>query len=210
MKDNLTELVFILDRSGSMSSMKDEAIGGFNAFLEEQQKLSGEAKLTLVLFDHEYTLVCNGKDIKCVEPLCDKTYCPRGTTALLDAIGRTVDDVGKRLAGTPECERPNKVLVAILTDGLENASKDYVKSKISNMITHQREKYLWEFMFLAANQDAIAEGESLGISKGLSFNYCCDSIGTTKAFDSLTRCSSQYRSTGTIDPSKQDDDDDTL
>jgi uncharacterized protein YegL len=121
MKENLTELVFILDRSGSMGTMAKEAIGGFNAFLEEQKKLPGEAKLTLALFDHQYSLVCNGKDIKDVEPLDDKTYVPRGTTALLDAIGRTIDDVGSRLSATTEAERPSKILVAILTDGQENA-----------------------------------------------------------------------------------------
>lgn len=200
MKENLTELVFILDRSGSMRSMENEAIGGFNAFLEEQKKLPGEAKLTLVLFDHEYCVLYNGRDIKSVEPLCDRTYIPRGTTALLDAIGRAVDDVGRRLHETPENERPSKILVSILTDGLENASKDYTKRKINEMITHQREKYSWEFMFLAANQDAIAEGMDLGISGNMSFNYCSTAVGGTyKAMDTLCRATTSYRTKGKID-----------
>src|SRR5689334_1631785 len=125
MNNEITELVFILDRSGSMDSMKKEAIGGFNAFLEEQKKLPGEAKLTVALFDHEYILLCNGKSIKEVEPLNEKTYEPRGTTALMDAIGRTLDDVGKRInsvshdcAACGGTKKTTKVLVAVLTDGL--------------------------------------------------------------------------------------------
>lgn len=182
MKKDSAEIVFILDRSGSMGSMAQEAISGFNAFLEDQKKLPGEARLTLVLFDHEYTLVYGGKDIKSAEPLCDHTYVPRGCTALLDSIGRTIDDVGKRLNEMAEEERPGKVLVAILTDGLENASSDFTKAKISEMISHQREKYAWEFVFLAANQDAISEAAKIGINANLSMNYCCDSAGYKGAF----------------------------
>lgn len=199
MKENLTELVFVLDKSGSMSSMSAESIGGFNAFLEAQKKLPGEAKLTLVLFDHEYSVIYSGKDIREVKPLDDKIYSPRGTTALLDAVGRTVDDVGKRLHDTVEQERPSKVLVTILTDGLENASKDYTKKKLSEMISHQREKYSWEFIFLAANQDAFAEGTNLGISGHLSMNYCCSSaLGYKKAFHEISGMTKQFRATGNI------------
>jgi uncharacterized protein YegL len=199
MKDNLTELVFILDRSGSMASMSHEAIGGFNAFLEAQKKVPGDAKLSLVLFDHEYTMVHNGKDIKTVEPLDDKTYTPRGTTALLDAIGRTVDDVGKRLHDTLEEDRPSKVLVAILTDGLENASHEYEKTKINSMISHQTDKYSWQFLFLAANQDAIAEGLSLGIQANNSMTYCADTaIGNQAAYATLSCAATMYRCTGNM------------
>ncbi|KKM01915.1 hypothetical protein LCGC14_1789700 [marine sediment metagenome] len=199
MKENLTELVFILDRSGSMQSMQEEAIGGFNAFLEDQKKVPGEAKLTLVLFDHEYNLVHNGKDINDIESLCSDTYAPRGTTALLDAIGRTVDDVGKRLAETPEEERPSKILVAVLTDGLENASRDYKKAKINEMITHQRDKYCWEFIFLGANQDAIAEGSSLGVSKIYSMTYSATPNGMKNGMRSMSYAASSYRRTGKVD-----------
>lgn len=198
MKDNLTELIFILDRSGSMSSMTQEAIGGFNAFLEEQKKAPGEANLTLVLFDHEYSVVHNGRNIKTCECLDDKTYVPRGTTALLDAVGRTIDDVGKRLAATPESERPSKVLVAILTDGLENASRDYQRAKINEMISHQTNKYSWQFLFLAANQDAIAEGISLGIRKDFTMTYAANSAGTKHAFDAISCSTTAYRSAGKI------------
>ena len=206
MKENLAELVFILDRSGSMASMVTVAIGGFNAFVEEQKKLPGEAKMTLVLFDHEYNLMYNGKDLKEVEPLNDRTYAPRGTTALLDAVGRTVDDVGKRLHETPENERPSKVLVVILTDGLENASRDYKKARINEMITHQHDKYLWEFVFLAANQDAISEGTSLGINSNQIFNYSSlIPCGATKAYNSINQAACAYRSKGKIDIGDVDD-----
>jgi len=204
MKDNLTELVFILDRSGSMESMSKEAIGGFNAFLEEQKKVEGDANLTLVLFDNEYLLIHNGKNVKECECLDDKTYVPRGTTALLDAIGRTIDDVGRRLAATPEAERPGKVLVAIMTDGQENASKDYKKAKINEMISHQTGKYAWQFLFLAANQDAMAEGMSLGIARDFSMTYDSHQIGATKsAFASVACSATAYRSTGKISGIKQ-------
>ena len=209
MNKNLTELVFILDRSGSMSSMQAEAIGGFNSFLEEQKKVEGEAKLTVVLFDNQYELLCSGRDIKSCEPLTDKTFVPRGTTALLDAVGRTVDEVGKRLAATSEEERPGKVLVAILTDGLENASSDYKKIKINEMITHQKEKYSWEFIFLAANQDAIAEGMSLGIAPTLSMTYDACDAGFAKAFTAVSCSATAYRTTGVINNLSQSVDADT-
>ena len=199
MKENLSELVFILDRSGSMESMCAEAIGGFNSFLEEQKKLPGEAKLTVVLFDHEYTFLCNGQDIKSVEPLTDKIYTARGTTALLDAVGRTVDEVGKRLAATPEDQRPSKVLVAILTDGQENASSSYTKAKIQEIIKHQTDKYAWQFLFLASNQDAFSEAQQLGIHLHNVSGYDATKIGTRKAFDSITYATNSYRTTGTMD-----------
>lgn len=198
MKDNLTELIFILDRSGSMQSMAVEAIGGFNAFLEEQKKQAGEAKLTLVLFDNEYLLVHDGKNIQEVEPLNETTFQPRGTTGLLDAVGRTVDDVGRRLSETPEADRPSKVLVAILTDGQENASSDYTRSKIHDMITHQTEKYSWQFLFLAANQDAFAEATNLGISLKNTASYTADAQGLTRAFASVSYAASSYRTTGDL------------
>ena len=201
MTNEVTELVFILDRSGSMGSMCDEAIGGFNAFLEEQKKLPGEAKLTLCLFDHEYQLIHNGKDIKTVEPLSKDTYTPRGTTALLDAVGRTLDDVGKRLTDTHTCnacgttgKKPTKVLIAVLTDGLENASRDYKKTKINEMIEHHKKNHDWQFMFLAANQDAFSEGSSLGVLSTKSMNYTMDAQGFSKGFGALNTSAKLYRS----------------
>ena len=164
MRADLTEIAFILDRSGSMNAIVTDAIGGFNSFLGGQQSLPGTARLTLVLFDHEFTVVHNNVDIEQVPPLDERTYVPRGMTALLDAVGRTIDDMGARLAATPEAERPGKIIVAILTDGMENASRDYTYDKVAAMIRHQQQKYSWEFIFLAANQDAIAAAGALSIA----------------------------------------------
>jgi hypothetical protein len=163
MRTDLTEIAFVLDRSGSMNAIAGDAIGGFNTFLTQQQALPGEARLTLVLFDHEYLVVQDNAGIHGVAPLDDKSYVPRGMTALLDAVGRTVDTMGQRLAATPEAQRPGQVILAILTDGMENASRDYTYARLSEMIRHQQEKYNWEFIFLAANQDAIAAAGALSI-----------------------------------------------
>jgi uncharacterized protein YegL len=163
MRPDLTDIAFVLDRSGSMNSIAGDAIGGFNTFLAQQQAQPGAAHLTLVLFDHEYLVPHDNVDIHNVPPLDARSYVPRGMTALLDAIGRTIDTVGVRLAATPESGRPGKVIVAILTDGMENASRDYTNAKVAAMIRHQQEKYSWEFIFLAANQDAIKAAEAIAI-----------------------------------------------
>lgn len=163
MNDNLSEIICIVDRSGSMGSIRSDAIGGFNVFLEDQKKAPGEAHLSLVLFNDQYELVHDHVDIQRVPELNEETYQPSGTTALLDAVGRTIDRVGQRLAKTAEHDKPCKVIVAILTDGLENASSDYSRAKIAEMIEHQQKVYSWEFIFLAANQDAIATASSMSI-----------------------------------------------
>ncbi len=155
MNQNLTEIAFILDRSGSMVALADEAIGAFNSFLNDQKKQPGECRFTLAIFDHEYRLELDGKNVQEAPELNRSTYKPRGTTALLDAIGRTLDDIGQKLSRTPEKDRPAKVIVAVLTDGLDNASRDYSKAKVDEMIQQQRDKYAWNFQFLAASQDAI-------------------------------------------------------
>jgi uncharacterized protein YegL len=155
MNQNLTEIAFILDRSGSMAALADEAIGAFNSFLNVQKEQPGERRFTLAIFDHEYGLEHDGKNVQEVPELNRGTYTPRGTTALLDAIGRTLDHIGQKLSKTPEEDRPAKVIVAILTDGLDNASRDYSKAKVDEMIQHQRDRYAWNFQFLAASQDAI-------------------------------------------------------
>ena len=171
MNTNLTEIAIVLDRSGSMASMSNEAVGGFNSFLESQQKLPGEAKLTLVLFDNEYIVAHDGRPIKDVSPLDEHTYVPRGTTALLDAIGRTINTIGEQLDKTPEIERPAKVLIVILTDGLENASQEFKRGQICSMIKRQREVYSWEFVFLGANQDAIQVGQQIGVAPGHAVTF---------------------------------------
>jgi len=190
MNTQLTELAFILDRSGSMESLSESAITGFNAFLKSQQETPGDARLTLALFDDKYLLHADSLPIQSVAPLDARTYTPRGSTALLDAIGRTIDDIGTRLSDVPESECPGKVIIAILTDGLENASLKYSMQDITNRIRHQRDTYQWEFLFLAANQDAIATAAGLGINGNDAANFCAEDAGvirTTKAISSKLR-----------------------
>jgi len=164
-----TEIAFILDRSGSMESMTHAAIAGFNEFLQAQQATRDDqgnplpATFTLILFDHEYLPIHSRAPIQTAESLSLETYQPRGSTALLDAIGRTIDYIGAELAATPVAERPSKVIIAILTDGQENASEHFNMASINQRITHQTEKYQWEFLFLGANQDAIATAARMGI-----------------------------------------------
>ncbi|NWK56001.1 VWA domain-containing protein [Verrucomicrobiaceae bacterium N1E253] len=165
MNKKLTEIAYILDRSGSMDPLTEAAITGFNNFLKDQQETTGEANLTLALFDYEYLLHADRTPITEVRPLDTTTYQPRGSTALLDAIGRTIDNIGKQLAETPEKDRPGKVIIAIYTDGYENASTDYTAQQISKMIRHQTDNYQWEFLFLAANEDAIATAAAYGIDR---------------------------------------------
>jgi hypothetical protein len=181
MQTDLTEIAYILDRSGSMSPLVEDAIGGFNTFLANQKALPGRANFSLVLFDHEYVPAYDGVDIQSVPPLTRMTYAPRGTTALLDAVGRTIDQVGARLAATPEAERPSKVIIAIFTDGLENASTDYRPDRIAAMIRHQQEVYAWEFLFLAANQDAIATARAFSIPAAHAFNVVATGEGVRNA-----------------------------
>jgi uncharacterized protein YegL len=192
-RKGLTEIVMVIDRSGSMASIKDDAIGGLNTFIEAQQKVKGEANLTAVLFDDEYILYHDAVDIKKVELFNEETYVPRSMTALLDAIGKTANDVGERLRKTNEKDRPEKVLFVILTDGFENASREFTKPQIVEMIDHQREKYNWEFAFLAANQDAIQEGGGYGISKGSCLTFTHNAAGTEHMAASLACYATNYR-----------------
>ena len=193
MNQELSEIVCVIDQSRSMESMKQEAIGGFNAFLEDQKKVPGKARLTLILFDHEYIIVHDGVPLDRVEPLNNETYLPRGTTALRDAIGRAIDTVGDRLSKIDEAYRPGKVIVSILTDGEENASKDYSQERIREMIKTQQNIYNWEFIFLAANQDAFATADSYAIPKHNVANYIPDSAGTVQAFNTISSRTAAYR-----------------
>lgn len=199
MKENLTEIVFLLDRSGSMLPLTNDTIGGYNSFVERQKNEPGEAKLTTVLFDDEYTLLHNGADIKTVEPLDSTTYFARGMTALYDALGKTINDVGHRLAGTPEEERPSKVIFVITTDGLENASREFTQSSVKEMITHQTEKYSWEFIFLGANIDSAQVGDTIGIANDRSFNYMATEAGVSALYSAVDAAVSDYRVTGSVD-----------
>ena len=189
----LTEIAFVLDRSGSMSAVAQSAAAGFNEFLRDQQAAPGQARFTLVLFDDEYLVPAAAVPIAEMVPLDAGTYVPRGSTALLDAIGRTVDDLGRRLAATPAPERPAKVIVAILTDGYENASHRYSQQDIARRIRHQRDKYGWEFLFLGANQDAIATAAGMNIAAANAATFQADAAGARASFKSSSRKAAAMR-----------------
>jgi hypothetical protein len=186
-QNDLTEIAYVLDRSGSMQTLASDAIGGFNSFLSSQQQLEGHANFTLVLFDQEYLVVHKSVDIRQVPPLDAQTYVPRGQTALLDAVGRTIDDVGAHLTRLSEARRPAKVIIAIFTDGLENASRVYTTERLAASIKHQQEKYNWEFLFLAANQDAIATASTIAIPAAQAMNFAASPIGVRESQDMLSK-----------------------
>jgi len=187
MKNNLTEIAFILDRSGSMGSMVEPAIAGFNRLLREQQQEPGSARFTLVLFDDHYEVPCHSVPIAEVVELDTTTYVPRGSTALLDAIGRTIDELGAKLAATPEPDRPGQVIVAILTDGEENASHRHTWQDISKRIRHQTEAYDWKFLFLGANQDAIATAAKMSIHAADSANFAMNAASYGAVQEAMNR-----------------------
>jgi len=198
MKANLTEIIFILDRSGSMSGLESDTIGGYNSFLEAQKKVSGEAHVTTVLFDNLYELLHNGVDIKAVKAITQREYYARGSTALLDAIGKTIMAVGQRLNNTVESEKPSKVIFIITTDGEENSSTEFSHKKINEMISLQQEKYSWEFIFLGANIDAAKEAENLGIKASRSANYMANPKGTSDMYTVMSENIESFRNTGEI------------
>lgn len=187
MNTNLTYIAFILDRSGSMQSMAEEAIGGFNGFLSDQQKEEGEARLSLILFDHEYTPLVENTPIQAVQPLDADTYQPRGTTALLDAMGRTIDDLGKQLAQMPEDERPGTVIVVTLTDGMENASQDYSYEKLGEMIQHQKKAYHWDFLFLGADLTSTEQSANFKLEPSERIQYACVSEGMSLSSQHISK-----------------------
>lgn len=198
MKKGLVEIVCIIDRSGSMGTIKSDAIGGFNSFLDSQKKLPGEATFTLVQFNNKYETIYENILINDVTPLTEETYKTMGTTALLDTVGYTIDSIGERLTNIPEEFRPEKVIVAILTDGEENASKNpkyNQKHLIKEKIEHQKNVYKWEFIFLAANQDAFKEGLKLGIDVKDTIQFAASKEGIRKAYGDLQGVTTRYRMT---------------
>jgi uncharacterized protein YegL len=193
MKKGLTELVFIIDRSGSMGGLESDTIGGFNAMLKENQAAPGEALVTTVLFDDQYELLHDRIDIKAVAPLTDSDYTVRGTTALLDAVGKTINKIRAAHKHTAEDFRPEKVLFAIITDGMENASREYSAEWIKARIERQKQKYGWEFIFMGANMDAVLEAGKLGIDADRALNYNADAEGINLSYATMTRSSAAFR-----------------
>lgn len=196
-KENFTSIAIIVDESGSMDNVRKDTIGGINTFIETQKSVPGEAVYTFVKFAYETKFIHNFIDLKSVEPLKLEDYVPSGGTALLDAIGETIQYIGGKLSAMEESERPSKVIIAILTDGEENQSRSYNRERIKEMIEIQEKQYSWEFIFMAANQDAITAGSSIGIASASAMTYSSDSIGTVEAFSTLGKSLYRARSTGT-------------
>ena len=187
-----TEIVFIIDKSGSMNHLAGDTIGGFNGFLAGQKALEGKATLTTVLFDSTYKTIHNGIDINEVKPMTNADYTPGGMTAMLDAIGDTITNVQNRHDELGS-EKPEKVLFVITTDGEENSSHKYTKSQIEKMIKHQTNGHGWEFMFLGANMDSVKEAESIGISSNHAHSYDYNVRGVATTYETLNCVSSAIR-----------------
>ena len=193
MKKNLTELVFILDRSGSMAGLEADTIGGFNAMLQKQRGEPGEAVISTVLFDNETEVIHDRMPLDRVPRLTEKEYYVRGCTALLDAVGGAIHHIGNVHKYAREEDRPEKTLFVITTDGMENASRRYTYDKVKAMIERQREKYGWEFLFLGANIDAAREAARFGIRADCAADYHADSIGTEAVYESVCEAVCQVR-----------------
>lgn len=198
MKTDLTSITLVVDRSGSMMDIREDAQGGINSFLDEQAKQPGEALLTLVQFDTEYEFLHKAIPISEVPKY---TLHPRGSTALLDAVGRAINETGERLRQMSEADRPGLVIFVVMTDGLENSSHEFTKSQLKEMIEHQQHEYRWQFTFLGANQDAFAEAGALGIHAGGTADYDSDYVAAAYAGSSkkVARMRRQLSTGDTID-----------
>ena len=198
MKKNLTELVFILDKSGSMSGLEKDTIGGFNSMLEQQRKVDGECVITTVLFDNRYELLHDRIDIRAVQPMTEQEYFVGGSTALLDAIGKTIHKIGTVQKNTAEDYRAEKVMFVIITDGEENASRYFSSAQIRQMIQHQKERYGWEFIFLGANIDAVETAGRSGIDADRAVDYVPDGEGTELNFRIMSQTVATFRECGAV------------
>lgn len=205
MNPQLTEILFILDRSGSMESIAPAAIEGFNSFLRKHLEEPGEARVTLVLFDSQHQTLCDRIPIAEMLPLDERSYETRGCTALLDAICHAIDKQGMSLAALAEPQRPGTVIVAILTDGMENASRKHTWQDVQNRIAHQSQTYQWQFLFLGANQDAIATAAQCGIHADHAATFVADVAGTSASMDTFARKSASIRkSRSNVDMTEQE------
>ncbi len=198
MKKDLTELVFILDRSGSMGGLESDTIGGYNAMLKKQKEAPGEAVVTTVLFDDEFELLHDRINLLGIKPMTEKQYFVRGTTALLDAIGKSIQKIINVQQNTLEDLKAEKVLFIITTDGQENASKEYTYNQIKAMIEHQKKKEKWEFIFLGANIDATAEAKKFGIDEDRVAQYHNDAEGIEVNYGAVNEAIFELRSNRTI------------
>ena len=205
MKKNLTELVFILDRSGSMQGLEGDTIGGFNAMLEKQKKEPGEAFVSTILFNDHTQVLHDRVKIEAVEPITHREYYVRGCTALLDAIGGAIHHIGNIHKYARSEDVPEHTLFVITTDGMENASRRYTSQQVKMMIRRQKEKYGWEFLFLGANIDAVETAGTLGIAPDRAVNYHCDSEGTRLNYEVVSQAVTAVRCCATLDEHWKDD-----
>ena len=187
MKKGLTELVFILDRSGSMAGLEGDTIGGFNAMIEKQKAEAGQAIISTVLFDNDSEVIHDRVALNAVPKLTEKEYYVRGCTALLDAVGGAIHHIGNVHKYAREEDRPEKTLFVITTDGMENASRRYSYDKVKAMIQRQKDKYGWEFLFLGANIDAAREAARFGIDADRAANYHADTVGTAVIYEAMNQ-----------------------
>ncbi|KXK18299.1 MAG: hypothetical protein UZ15_CFX003002261 [Chloroflexi bacterium OLB15] len=198
MKKNLTELVFILDKSGSMGGLVSDTIGGYNAMLEKQQAVDGECHITTALFDDTYELLHDRIDIRAVRPITTNEYFVGGSTALLDAIGMTIQKIANAQKHTAEEYRAEKVIFIIITDGLENASRSYSSDMIKSLIERQKMKYGWEFIFLGANIDSVRTARNIGIQQDRAVDYVADSEGVKLKYATMNNAVAEFREKATI------------
>lgn len=198
MKKNLTELVFILDKSGSMAGLERDTIGGFNAMLDKQKAQAGECRITTVLFDHRYELLHDRTDIRAVRPITAREYRVGGSTALLDALGKTIHKIATAQKNTSEPFRAKRVMFVIITDGEENASREYAAKEVKEAIQRQKSRYGCEFIFLGANIDAVETAGRFGIDAGRAANYVPDSQGTALNFRAMSETVSAFRACGAV------------
>ena len=194
MKRNLTELVFILDRSGSMSGLEADTIGGFNAMIDRQRHARGEALVSTVLFSNRSEVIHDRVDIRRVRPMTRRQYTVGGCTALLDAIGGSIHHIGSIHKYAREEDRPERTLFVITTDGMENASHHYTGDQVKEMIERQKQRFGWEFLFLGANIDAVQTAGRFGISEDHAANFCCDAEGTALNYEALDDAITAVRS----------------
>ncbi len=195
--NNLTELVFILDRSGSMSGMEKDTVGGFNAMIEQQKKVEGTVYVSTVLFSNTSQVLYDRVDIKKIEPMTERDYQVNGCTALLDAIGGAIRHIGNVHKYARKEDVPGKTVFLITTDGMENASREYSSQRVKEMIKRQEEKYGWEFFFVAANIDAVETARNIGIREERAANYSVED-GTQVMYGAMSENISEYRTTGKV------------
>lgn len=199
MRKNLTEIVFILDRSGSMSGLEEDTIGGFNSMIEKQKKEAGEALISTVLFDDVSEVIHDRVDVKKIRPMTADDYTVRGCTALLDAIGGAIHHIGNVHKYARDEDVPEHTVFVITTDGIENASHRYDSERVKMMIKRQTEKYGWEFLFLGANIDAVETAKRFGIRKNRAVNFHSDSVGTRLNYEVLSAAVTSVRGNTPLD-----------